>query len=78
MSSHTQKPNPGDQVILLKLPPGFLDDLPIEDQAAIKAVIGKPVLLSQFDADGRAELSFTDASDVHHLIYVSPNLIRHG
>ena len=30
-------------VVLEGLPPGFLDDLPLEEQIAIKAVIGKPI-----------------------------------
>ena len=34
---------PGDMVVLVGLPPGFLDDLPLENQTAITDMIGKPV-----------------------------------
>jgi len=46
----------GRKVILTGLPPGFLDDLPEEDQRAISAVVGKAVKLLGYDQDGRAEL----------------------
>ena len=29
--------------MLVGLPPGFLDDLPLEEQSAISAMVGKPV-----------------------------------
>ena len=62
-------------MVLTEIPPGFLDDLPTEDQRAIKEVVGKPILLNEYD-DGRAELEFTDASGVIHFIYVNPGAIR--
>jgi hypothetical protein len=70
------KPKPGDSVIVTAVPAGFLDDLPSEDQHAIAAVIGKPILLKDYDDTGRAELEFTDAQGVIHLIYLNPSLIR--
>jgi uncharacterized protein len=39
-------------------------------------VIGKPILLKEYDNEGRAELEFTDDKGVVHFIYVNPNLIR--
>jgi hypothetical protein len=48
------KPNPGDLVVLMAIPDGFLDDLPDEDQQAIKDIVGKPVLLNEYDDAGRA------------------------
>ena len=54
----------GRNVILKALPSGFLDDLPVEDQRAISEIVGKPVMLNEYDADGRAELEFTDSEDV--------------
>jgi hypothetical protein len=70
------KPRPGDTVVLTKLPPGFLDDLPPEDQRAISEAVGKPVLLNEYDSEGRAELQFADQGGMIHFVYVDPSLIR--
>ncbi len=74
--SRDEKPRPGDKVVLTRLPPGFLDDLPVEDQRAISDAVGKPIVLNEYDEDGRAELEFTDDEGVIHFIYVDPNFIR--
>ena len=66
----------GAMVVLCSVPPGLLDDLPETDQAAIREVVGKPVLLESYDEDGRAELHFTDADGIIHWIYVDPGFIR--
>jgi hypothetical protein len=50
--------------------------LPIEDQLAISEIVGKPVLLEEYDEDGRAELKFTTSEGHVHFIYVSPEFIR--
>jgi hypothetical protein len=71
-----KKPKPGEKVILKALPEGFIDDLPEEDQRAISAVVGKPIILNKYGRDGRAELEFTDSEDTTHLIYVDPKFIR--
>jgi hypothetical protein len=39
-------------------------------------VVGKPILLTGYDEDGRAELEFQDGSADFHFIYVSPEFIR--
>jgi hypothetical protein len=70
------KPKPGRRIILIELPPGFLHDLPQEDQQAIEDVLGKPIRLNDYDADGRAELEFRDRNGCLHKIYVSPEFIR--
>jgi hypothetical protein len=70
------KPKPGNRVILIELPPGFLDDLPEEDQQAIRDTVGKPVRLNEYDEDGRAELAFKDCNGCFHTIYVGPEFIR--
>ena len=54
------RPNAGERVVLLSLPPGLLDGLPDEDQRAIKAIVGKPVKFLGYDEIGRAELEFDD------------------
>lgn len=66
---------PGAKVILLEIPPGFLNDLPIEDQRAIEVAAKKPMDFIGYDG-GRAELEFTDSSGVIHFIYVDPVYIR--
>jgi hypothetical protein len=60
-----------------------LDGLPQEDQNAIIAMIGKPVLLVSYHEDGRAELHFDDPFDVRtddyshsHSIWVAPEFIE--
>jgi hypothetical protein len=56
-----ERPRPGDKVVLIEVPPGLLDDLPTEDRKAISNVVGKPIVLNEYDDDGRAELEFNDA-----------------
>jgi hypothetical protein len=70
------KPRPGEMVVLMEVPPGMLDDLPPEDKQAINEVVGKPVLLSEYDEDGRAELEFKDRHGNFHSIFVAPGFIR--
>jgi hypothetical protein len=76
-------PKPGEKVVLKSLPPGLLDGLPEEDQRAISAIVGKPVLLLEYDEDGRAELHFDDPFDGirgtwnhTHSIWVAPEFIE--
>jgi len=69
------RPPTGSMVVLRELPPGFIDDLPREDQIAISDVVGKAVLLAEYDEDGRAELEFTDQHGVIHSIYVDPKFL---
>jgi hypothetical protein len=66
----------GDSVVLREVPSGLLGGLPEEDQRAICEIVGKPVLLNQYDYEGRAELEFTDSDGTTHFIYVSPDLIK--
>lgn len=68
--------SPGDIVVLTEIPAGLLHGLPLEDQEAISKVVGKPILLNEYDADGRAELKFTDSHGVIHFIYVKTSFIR--
>lgn len=67
---------PGHLVVLTKLPPRFLDDLPRENRQAISDVVGKPIRLKKFDKDGRAELEVTDSNGVIHSIWVNPDFIK--
>jgi hypothetical protein len=76
MKRPKKRANPGEKVILKALPPGFIDDLPEEDQRAISAVVGKPIVLNKYERDGRAELEFTDSDGTGHKIYVHPRFIE--
>jgi len=69
------KVKPGDTVVLTAVPPGMLEDLPSEDQQAITEIVGKPILLTQFEEDGRAELEFQDRNGHFHSLYVAPEFI---
>lgn len=68
----------GQQVVLKALPPGFLDDLPVEDQDAISKAVGRSITLNGYEDDGRAELELTDTKGVIHTIYVDPKFIGTG
>jgi hypothetical protein len=73
-----KKPHEDKQVVLVGLPSGFLDGLPVEDQRAITAMIGQPVTLVGYDEDGRAELEFADPFDgpnSSHTIWVAPEFM---
>lgn len=75
-NEQSRKPVPGDRVVLSTLPPGLLDDLPQSDCNAILAIVGKPVVLSDFDDIGRAELEFTDDDGIIHYIYVDLRYVQ--
>lgn len=75
MNSHDKKPQPGDTVVLTRMPQGLLDGLPPEEQEAISEALGKPLKLNEYDEDGRAELEFTDAQGIIHFIYVDLSVI---
>ena len=70
MHDSPAKPKANEMIVLRTLPHGLLDGLPEEDQQAIRAVVGKPILLLGYDAEGRAELEFTDSEGVLHAIFV--------
>jgi hypothetical protein len=74
-TSEDRKAKPGDTVVLIELPPGFLEGLPSGDQAAISEMVGKSLLWVENDEAGRAELEFRDREGVVHYIYVSPTMI---
>jgi hypothetical protein len=75
MSKKREKQKLGEVVILKELPPGFLDDLPKEDQVAISAVVGKGIILKGYDKNGKAELEFAEKNGTIHFIYVSPEFV---
>lgn len=76
MRSMTAQLKPGAKVFLLQIPPGFLNDLPIEDQRAIEVAARQSLTFVGYDDDGRVELEFTDSAGVFHFIYVDPIYVR--
>lgn len=66
---------PGDLVLLIRAPQALVSGLPEEDQAAIRAVVGKPIKFAGI-AYGQAELEFRDGDGDDHTIWVDPDLIR--
>jgi len=72
------EPKPGELVVLVELPRGFLDDLPLEDQQAINEVVGKPILLKEYDDLGRAELAFREPDGTLHYILRRPEIHQSG
>ena len=76
MRKSHHKPKAGETVVLVEVPLGLVDGLPMEDQRAISNIVGKPVRLNEYDKEGRAELEFTDCDGGIHFIYVSPDAIR--
>jgi hypothetical protein len=66
----------GDTVILLALPPGFIDDLDVEDQQARSEAVGSRVVFNEYDDIGRAELQFTSRDEHLHFIWVDAKFIR--
>jgi hypothetical protein len=70
------KPKPGDKVVLKALTPGFIDDLPEEEQRAISARIGRPIMLIGYDRDRRAELEFMAQDGSIHTLYVDLKFVR--
>jgi hypothetical protein len=76
MYTSGMKPKPGELVVLIELPQGFTDDLPLEDREAINEIVGKPIILNEYDEDGRAELEFEDRHGTGHTIWIDPKFIR--
>ena len=76
MNAQSRKLKPGEMVALTKIPAGLLDGQREKDQAAISGIVGEPVLLSEYDDIGRAELEFKDTHGVIHFICVDPSVIK--
>jgi hypothetical protein len=76
MRSKNKKPKPGDRVVLVKLPPGLIEGLPMGDQRPISDIVGKPILLEEYREDGKAELAFKSDDGTFHSIWVDPNYIK--
>jgi hypothetical protein len=73
MPSESERLDVGEEVILLALPPGFLDALDGDEQRVVAAMIGKSVKLVGYDEHGRAVLNFPAPFDVQ--IWIAPEFI---
>jgi hypothetical protein len=82
MSTEDKLPKPGGMVVLVGLPPGFLDDLPLEEQSSISAMVGRPIKFCGITSTSngtweRVELEFSDYEHgMNHTLYVDPSFIR--
>jgi hypothetical protein len=77
MKQHSKgMPKPGTRVIIVQEPPDLFLGMEENDRDAIAHIIGKPVLLVDYDADGRAELEFKSRSKSIHFVYIDPIYIK--
>ncbi|HLW97768.1 MAG TPA: hypothetical protein VKR82_03910 [Candidatus Acidoferrales bacterium] len=74
-NAQKKKLKSGEIVALTELPPGFIDDLPVEDQQAITEIVGRPIVFNGYDEIGRAELQFTSRDGNLHFIFINPKFI---
>jgi hypothetical protein len=61
-------------VILKTAPPSLLEGLPMEDQNAILAIVGHPVMFADYSY-GQAEIEFVDSAGDDHSVWVEPSLL---
>ena len=71
----SKKAKVAKKAVVKKLPLGWLDDLPREDQEAITAIVGKPISVLGYDDVGRIELEFTDKQGDTHFIWLDPKFV---
>jgi hypothetical protein len=65
----------GDSVVVTHLPPGWTDDLPEEDQEAIRLILGKPIRFEGYEENDRAEVSFVDDRGHIHFMYLRSEFV---
>ena len=75
MPPERDKPQVGDKVVLVAVPPGLFDELSDEHQRAISAIVGQSVQLTAWEG-GKAVLDFPEATrnSRHFTIWVPPAL----
>lgn len=59
-------------MILQSVPDDLLVGLPEEDQAAIRAAVGRSVTVVGYDEAGRPEIEFADETGAVHTIWLEP------
>jgi hypothetical protein len=60
----------GDSVKVVEIPAALPQGLPDEDQIAIRAQIGKTLIIQEFNEGGDAELEFADSDGTIHTIWI--------
>lgn len=66
----------GDSVRIIEIPACLLDGLPEEDQIAIRAQLGKVLIVEGFGEDGSVELEFIDIAGAIHFIWIAPRCLE--
>lgn len=68
----------GDRVLYLEARETLLAGLPADDQAAIRAQVGKEMTVEGFDDYGHVELEFLEQGDkyINHTIWVEPDCLK--
>ena len=65
-----------DKVVLMEAPTELLNGLPASDQEAIKAKVGKLLIVEGFDEIGNAEVEFIDSEGSFHSIWVPTSCVE--
>jgi hypothetical protein len=66
----------GTKVRMLVAPKELISGLPASDQSAIQAIVGKVMIVKNFDKYGHAELRFRDKHKIIHYIWVRPSALQ--
>lgn len=67
----------GDYVRIVDIPEEIPEGLPEEDQIAIRAQVGKIMVIQDFNNDGAAELEFVDDAGHIHTIWIDPDCLAY-
>jgi hypothetical protein len=65
----------GRRVTITKAPRELLNDLPILDQKAVAACVGKPGVFVGVDLHGNLEVEFSLKRNEFHTIFVNPTVV---
>lgn len=76
MDCNGQRIGAGDRVVIETISEKLLSGLPVEDQVAIAAQVGKLQTISAFDRYGHAEIEFVDDEGLVHTIWIEPTCLR--
>lgn len=62
---------------IVDIPEEIPEGLPEEDQIAIRAQVGKIMVIQDFNNDGAAELEFVDDAGHIHTIWIDPDCLAY-
>ena len=66
----------GDTVRVKRIPENLPRGLPVEDQSAIRACVGRVFSISGFNDNNEAEIEFTDEANDYHTIWIPTNCLE--